>query len=77
MNTTKPPLTDQCRAKRVVVRHVRLGKTHVSAMLRENADWFHYSIDYRIGTRYISEYIADNAKAEAMANRFFRNAKER
>ena len=43
-----------------------LGKTHVSAMLRETRDWFHYSIDYRIGTRYMGEYIADNAKAEAM-----------
>ncbi|MBV0912250.1 ATPase [Anianabacter salinae] len=42
-----------------------LGKTHVSAMLRD-AGWFHYSIDYRIGTRYMGEHIADNAKREAM-----------
>ena len=43
-----------------------LGKTHVSALLRESRNWFHYSIDYRIGTHYMGEYITDNAKAEAM-----------
>lgn len=42
-----------------------LGKTHVSSMLRER-DWFHYSVDYRIGTRYMGEHIADNFKREAM-----------
>ncbi|PIE12204.1 MAG: ATPase [Rhodobacterales bacterium] len=49
-----------------------LGKTHVSNMLREHGDWFHYSIDYRIGTRYMGELIADNAKREAMKNPFLR-----
>jgi hypothetical protein len=49
-----------------------LGKTHVSNMLRAEGDWFHYSIDYRIGTRYMGEYIADNAKAEAMKVPFLR-----
>ncbi|MGC9417715.1 MAG: ATPase [Rhodovulum sp.] len=43
-----------------------LGKTHVSSMLRESGGWFHYSIDYRIGTRYMGEFIADNFKREAM-----------
>ncbi|MFC7703396.1 ATPase [Plastorhodobacter daqingensis] len=43
-----------------------LGKTHVAALLREGGDWFHYSIDYRIGTRYMGEHIADNFKREAM-----------
>jgi hypothetical protein len=43
-----------------------LGKTHVSNMLRATGDWFHYSVDYRIGTRYMGEFIADNAKLEAM-----------
>jgi hypothetical protein len=50
-----------------------LGKTHVSNLLRESGDWFHYSIDYRIGTRYMGEYIADNAKREAMKNPFLRD----
>lgn len=49
-----------------------LGKTYLSQMLRDDGDWFHYSIDYRIGTRYMGEYIADNAKAEAMKVPFLR-----
>ena len=43
-----------------------LGKTTLSNMLREAGGWFHYSVDYRIGTRYMNEYIADNFKREAM-----------
>jgi hypothetical protein len=43
-----------------------LGKTHVSNLLRETGGWFHYSVDYRIGTRYMGEHIADNFKREAM-----------
>ena len=50
-----------------------LGKTHVSTMLRDAGRWFHYSIDYRIGTRYMGEYIADNAKAHAMKVPFLRD----
>ena len=50
-----------------------LGKTHLSNMLRDSGDWFHYSIDYRIGTRYMGELIADNAKAEAMKVPFLRD----
>ena len=50
-----------------------LGKTHVSQMLRDAGGWFHYSIDYRIGTRYMGEYIADNAKAHAMQVPFLRD----
>ena len=47
-----------------------LGKTHIANMLRAGGNWFHYSIDYRIGTRYMGEHIADNFKAEAMKNPF-------
>lgn len=47
-----------------------LGKTYISEMLRDQGDWFHYSVDYRIGTRYMGEHIADNFKAEAMRNPF-------
>ena len=46
-----------------------LGKTHVSSILR-GSGWFHYSIDYRIGTRYMGEHIVDNFKLEAMKNPF-------
>ena len=47
-----------------------LGKTHVSNVLRQSGDWFHYSVDYRIGTRYMGEFIVDNFKKEAMRNPF-------
>jgi shikimate kinase len=47
-----------------------LGKTYISELLRNNGDWFHYSVDYRIGTRYMGEHIADNFKKEAMSNPF-------
>ena len=47
-----------------------LGKTYVSNLLRASGGWFHYSVDYRIGTRYMGEHIADNFKAEAMKNPF-------
>jgi hypothetical protein len=48
-----------------------LGKTYLSNMLRDAGQagaggWFHYSVDYRIGTRYMNEFIADNFKREAM-----------
>ncbi len=49
-----------------------LGKTHVSAMLRSNGDWYHYSVDYRIGTRYVGEHIVDNVKKQAMQVPFLR-----
>jgi hypothetical protein len=47
-----------------------LGKTHVSNALRASGGWFHYSVDYRIGTRYMGEHIVDNFKREAMRNPF-------
>ncbi|WGI20658.1 ATPase [Amylibacter sp. IMCC11727] len=46
-----------------------LGKTYVSNILRASG-WFHYSVDYRIGTRYMGEHIVDNFKLEAMKNPF-------
>lgn len=50
-----------------------LGKTYLSDMLREGGHWFHYSVDFRIGTRYMGEYIVDNFKREAMKNPFLLN----
>lgn len=49
-----------------------LGKTRLASLLRGAGDWFHYSVDYRIGTRYMGELIADNAKREAMKVPFLR-----
>lgn len=60
--------------KRVLVFGMSgLGKTHVSNILREGGEWFHYSVDYRIGTRYMGEHIVDNFKREAMRNPFLRD----
>jgi hypothetical protein len=49
-----------------------VGKTHLSNLLRRE-EWFHYSGDYRIGTRYLSEPILDNIKAQAMQVPFLRD----
>ncbi|WP_112874384.1 ATPase [Paracoccus endophyticus] len=43
-----------------------LGKTHIATMLRQSGTWFHYSVDYRIGTRYLGELIGDDYKRLAM-----------
>ncbi len=48
-----------------------VGKTTVAGLLQEH-DWFHYSVDYRIGTRYMGERIVDNFKREAMKVPFLR-----
>jgi hypothetical protein len=48
------------------------GKTTLAWVLRQH-EWFHYSVDYRIGTRYMGEHIVDNFKREAMKNPFLRN----
>ena len=50
-----------------------MGKTTVSDMLRGSGHWFHYSVDYRIGTRYMGEHIVDNFKREAMKVPFLRD----
>lgn len=42
-----------------------VGKTRLAKILRKDG-WFHYSVDYRIGTRYLDEAILDNIKLQAM-----------
>ncbi len=42
-----------------------VGKSFLSAKLRGD-DWFHYSGDYRIGTRYLGEHIIDMIKHQAI-----------
>jgi hypothetical protein len=49
-----------------------VGKTTLARLLRTNG-WFHYSVDYRIGTRYMGEHIVDNFKREAMKVPFLRD----
>ncbi len=49
-----------------------VGKTTLAQLLRKDG-WFHYSIDYRIGTHYMGEHIVDNFKKEAMKVPFLRD----
>lgn len=62
-----------CENKRLILFGMSgLGKTVISNMLRETGQWYHYSIDYRIGTRYLGEAIDDNLKKIAMREPFLR-----
>ena len=64
---TKPEDWKNAKSKRVLLFGMSgLGKTYISNMLRAHGDWFHYSIDYRIGTRYLGELISDSYKLAAM-----------
>jgi hypothetical protein len=49
-----------------------VGKSMLAAKLRKFG-WFHYSGDYRIGTRYLDEPILDNIKRQAMRVGFLRD----
>lgn len=49
-----------------------VGKTRLSNILMKH-NWFHYSGDYRIGTRYLDEPILDNIKQQAMQVPFLRD----
>ncbi len=48
-----------------------VGKTTLAHKL-PRSHWFHYSADYRIGSRYLSEPIVDNLKKKAMSVAFLR-----
>lgn len=48
------------------------GKTTLANKLPKDK-WFHYSGDYRIGTKYLSEQILDNIKRQAMEVPFLRD----
>ena len=48
------------------------GKTTLANKLPKNK-WFHYSGDYRIGTKYLNEPILDNIKREAIKLPFLRD----
>ena len=50
-----------------------VGKTSAARLVRQSGDWFHYSVDYRIGTRYMGERIVDGFKREAMKQPLLRD----
>ncbi len=49
-----------------------VGKTKLARKLPRTS-WFHFSADYRIGTRYVSEPMLDNIKEQAMKVDFLRD----
>ena len=49
-----------------------VGKTTLADSLPKS-EWFHYSVDYRIGTKYLAEPILDNIKRQAMQVGFLRD----
>ncbi len=49
-----------------------VGKTTLAYKLPSD-QWFHYSGDYRIGTKYLAEPILDNIKRQAMKVDFLRD----
>ena len=49
-----------------------VGKSYLSAKLR-GSNWFHYSGDYRIGTRYLNEHIIDMIKEQAIKIPFLKD----
>ena len=49
-----------------------VGKTTLANRLPKTS-WFHYSGDYRIGTKYLEEHILDNIKRQAMQVDFLRD----
>jgi hypothetical protein len=49
-----------------------VGKTTLAYKL-PRSKWFHYSGDYRIGTKYLAEPILDNIKRQAMKVDFLRD----
>nr|BAL55605.1 hypothetical conserved protein [uncultured Gammaproteobacteria bacterium] len=60
-------------AKRITLLGMSgVGKTTLANKLPK-AEWFHYSGDYRIGTKYLEEPILDNIKRQAMQVPFLRD----
>jgi len=68
---TPQAFRDRPRRSVVLFGMSGVGKTRIANHLRDGR-WFHYSVDYRIGTRYMGEHIVDNFKTEAMKSPLLR-----
>ncbi|KAF0121948.1 MAG: hypothetical protein FD152_3702 [Xanthobacteraceae bacterium] len=43
-----------------------VGKTRLADTLRKSGDWYHYSVDYRIGSAHLAEQINDDLRNRGM-----------
>lgn len=71
MRTSKQAFLDNPSKRITLLGMSGVGKTRLANFLRHE-NWFHYSVDYRIGTRYLDEPILDNIKTQAMQVDFLR-----
>ena len=63
MHLTKDEFLNLAQKNLTLIGMSGLGKTTLSEILAE-AGWFHYSADYRIGTKYLEEPILDNLRTK-------------
>ncbi len=72
MRTSAQAFLDNPKKRVTLLGMSGVGKTRLANMMRDE-NWFHYSVDYRIGTRYLDEPILDNIKTQAMQVPFLRD----
>ena len=72
MHLTAQQFLDSERKSITLMGMSGVGKTTLAHKL-PRSHWFHYSGDYRIGSRYLSEPIVDNLKKKAMSVPFLRD----
>jgi shikimate kinase len=72
MRLTKAEFLDSPHKAITLLGMSGVGKTMLASRLPQSK-WFHFSGDYRIGTKYLSEPILDNIKRQAMQIDFLRD----
>ena len=72
MKMSYPEFLDSEHKAIMLIGMSGIGKTTLAYKLPK-CSWFHYSVDYRIGTKYLEEPILDNIKKQAMQVAFLRD----